>query len=184
MRLSRLRTGELLALVSGIALLGLLGLRWFALSTPEAYVGQHESGFRSLGWFAVLLLLLAAGTAIACAVVTVRRGTEGIAVVLDVITTALGIVATVTVVARLVFQPGLGVEAGNVDVDVLLPAVLGLLAALGIATGGWMAMADERLDTAESHEQARRVVPPPRPAPPPQSASGRGPGDALADPAR
>ena len=56
-KLSRLRSGERLALVGAVALAVLLGLDWFFLSTPDARVGAHESGIRSLGWFAALLLL-------------------------------------------------------------------------------------------------------------------------------
>lgn len=174
MRLARLRAGERLALAGAVALLALLGLRWFGVSTPEADLRANESGIRSLGWFAVLLLLLAAGLAIATAVTSLNRQASALPVVLSALATAFGILATLAVAVRLVLQPGLGIGAGNADVEVLLPAVLGLLSCAAIATGAWMAMADERTEATESREQTRRVVPPPRAVPPP---------DAGADPA-
>ena len=69
MKLSRLRSGEQLALLGAIALAVLLALNWFAISTPEADLRANESGFRSLGWFATLLVLAAiarGGKAVTC----------------------------------------------------------------------------------------------------------------------
>ena len=45
-----MRKGEWLALGAAIALTLLLCADWFFLSTPDARVGAHESGWRSLGW--------------------------------------------------------------------------------------------------------------------------------------
>lgn len=169
MRLSRLRSGETAALAGAVALAVLLGFDWFFLSTPDARVGQHESGIRSLGWFADVLLILAILSALALAFFTVTQRATAVPTTLAVFTTLLGALAAATVAFRLIAQPGLGVEAGNADVEVELPAYLGLLAALAIAAGGWRAMADERADTEESLEQTEevlRVRGAPRPAPP------------------
>ena len=60
-------------------------------------------------------------------------------------------------------------EAGNADVEIELPALLGLLAAIAIAAGGWRTMGDERTDSRESLEQTEdvlRVRGAPRPPPP------------------
>ncbi len=173
MRLSRLRSGEALALFGAVALALLLALDWFFLSTPDARVGQHESGIRSLGWFAEVLLILAILLALALAFFTVTQRAPSMPVTLAVLTTLFGALAVIAIAVRLVAQPGLGVDAGNVDVDVNLPAILGLLSALAIAVGGWRAMADERTDTADSIAQTEdvlRVRGAPRPAPPREAA--------------
>ena len=169
MKLSRLRSGERLALVGAVALAVLLGLRWFLLSTPDARIGAHESGIRSLGWFAELVLLAAILATLAMVFAAVTQRAAALPVVGAVLTTFLGIFATLTILLRLIAQPGLGVDAGNADVDVALPAYLGLISALAIAVGGWRAVADERTDMPESIEQTEdvlRVRGAPRPAPP------------------
>ncbi len=169
MRLSRLRSGEALALAGAVALAVLLAFDWFFLSTPDARVGQHESGIRSLGWFAELLLVVAILLALALAFFTVTQRASAMPVTLGVLTTLFGFLAVVAIAVRLVAQPGLGVDAGNADVEIELPAWLGLLAALAILAGGWRTMADERTDTEESRAQTEEVLRTrggPRPAPP------------------
>jgi hypothetical protein len=168
-KLRRLRSGERLALAGAVALAVLLGLNWFLLSTPDARVGQHESGIRALGWFATLLMLAAILAALAMVFASLTQRAAAIPVIGSVFTAFAGFGATVAIVVRLIAQPGLGVDAGDVDVEVLLPAYLGLLAAIGITAGGWISLADERTDTAESREQTEdvlRVRGAPRPAPP------------------
>jgi hypothetical protein len=168
-KLSRLRSGERLALVGAVGLAVLLGLDWFFLSTPDARIGAHESGIRSLGWFATLLLLAAIVATLAMVFAAVTQRAAALPVIGAVLTTFLGIFATLAVLTRLVLQPGLGVDAGNADVEIELPAYLGLLATLAIAAGGWRALADERTDTADSIAQTEdvlRVRGAPRPAPP------------------
>ncbi len=168
-KLRRLRTGERLAFAGAVLLAVLLGLNWFLLSTPDARVGQHESGIRALGWFATLLMLFAIVAALAMVFASLTQRAAAIPIVGAVLTTFLGFFATLAILIRLIAQPGLGVDAGDVDVEVLLPAYLGLLAAAAITAGGWLSMADERTDTAESREQTEdvlRVRGAPRPAPP------------------
>jgi hypothetical protein len=165
----RLRSGETLAALAAIALAGLLALDWFFLSTPDARIGAHESGIRALGWPIEVLLILTILSALALAFLTVTNRAPGVPVMLSVVTTCLGVIATIAIAVRLVAQPGLGVEAGNADVEIELPAWLGLIAAAGIALGGWRTMADERTHTKESLEQTEdvlRVRGAPRPAPP------------------
>jgi drug/metabolite transporter (DMT)-like permease len=167
---SRLRSGEALAAAAAVALAVLLAFDWFFLSTPDARIGAHESGIRSLGWFAELWVLLAILSALALAFFTLANRAPGVPVMVAVLTTFLGVFATIAVAVRLIAQPGLGVEAGNADVEIELPAYLGLLAAMAITFGGWRTMADERTDTRESLEQTEDVLrvrggplpPPPR----------------------
>jgi hypothetical protein len=185
MRLSRLRSGDRLALAGAVALAVLLALNWFFLSTPDARVGAHESGIRSLGWFAELLVVGAILTTIAMAAATATQRAPAWPILLTVVSVALGVFATLAIAVRLVAQPGLGVDAGNADVEVQLPAYLGLLAALVMTYGVCRAMGDERTDTEEAREQTEQVLRVrggPRPAPPRENPAGPGRPDALADP--
>jgi hypothetical protein len=167
--LRRLRSGEAIALIGAVLLAVLLALDWFFLSTPDARVGAHESGIRSLGWFADLLLVFTILLALALAFFTVTNRAPGVPVMLAVLTTCFGVFSVIAIVVRLFAQPGLGVEAGNADVEVELPAYLGLISAAAITFGAWRTMGDERTDSAESLEQTEdvlRVRGAPRPAPP------------------
>ena len=184
MKLTRLRPGELIALLGALALAVLLGLDWFAVSTPVADLRAHESGIRSLGWLATLLVLAAIALALALALVTATQRAAGLPVVLGVLTVTAAILATLAIAIRLVLQPGLGIGAGNADVDLRWPAVAGLLAALTLLAGAWRSMADERTDAPDSLAQRREVLGAAgvRPAPPRTVATPRGPADPLADP--
>ena len=158
MKLSRLRSGELIALAAAVLLVVILGLDWYFLSTPDARVGAHESGIRALGWFAVLLILVAILLTLASVVTTAMYRATSIPVVLTVLATAFALLATLIIGLRLVAQPGLGVGAGNLDVDVELPAYLGFLTAAAMTYGVWRAMGDERTDAEESKQQTEEVL--------------------------
>ena len=169
MKLSRLRFGEATALVGAVLLAVLLAFDWFYASTPDARVGAHESGIRALGWLGDLLLIFAILIALALAVFTVTQRATGVPVTLGVLTTLFGFLAVVTILVRLIAQPGLGIDAANDEVDIEPAAIFGLLAAALMTLGGWRTMADERTDARESVEQTEevlRVRGAPRPAPP------------------
>jgi hypothetical protein len=183
--LGRVRSGERLAVAGAIALALLLCLDWFFLSTPDARVGAHESGWRSLGWPIALLLLADIGAGLAMVFTTATQRAQAWPIVLAAFTLVLGILGTLAIAVRLIAQPGLGVDAGNVDVEIEPAAWLGLLSALALTAGAWIAMLDERTDTAEAIEQTEdvlRVRGAPRPAPAAVNPAGPGRPDALADP--
>ena len=187
MSLARLRTYDRLALAGAVALAVLLAFDWFFLSTPDARIGAHESGIRSLGWFAELLVVGSILTTLAMGVTTATQRAPAWPIILTVWSVALGVLGTLAIAIRLIAQPGLGVEAGNADVDVELWAYLGLLASMVMTYGAARAMGDERLDAPESLEQTEdvlRVRGAPRPAPPAHNPAGPGRPDPLADPPR
>jgi drug/metabolite transporter (DMT)-like permease len=186
-KLSRIRMGERLALAGAIALALALCADWFFLSTADARIGAHESGWRSLGWPIALVLLAAIGAALAMVFATATSRAQGWPIVLTVFTFVLGLLGALLIAIRLVAQPGLGVDAGNVDVEIEPAAWLGLLAAVAIGLGGWIGELDERTDTPEALEQTDdvlRVRGVPRPLPPRDAPAGPGRPDAVADPPR
>ena len=160
--MSALRTGERMAGGGAIALLLLLCLNWFALDVPLPLPGLHRSGWASLGWLMIVLLLVVVVTVGAQMVATIRAGLER-QLRAGVATAAMStLVAPVLILRVVLFQPGLGVGAPNSAVSVLVPAYLGILAELVIAAGAWYALADERTDAPQSAYEP----PAPRAAPP------------------
>jgi hypothetical protein len=168
-RLGRLRAGEWTALAGALALLVLLPLRWYALNGPAGGGRPSETGLGGLGWLVVLVVALAVLLALALVAATAAERSPTAPMALAVLTVPVGALAVLVLAARLVAEPGLGVEAPDARVDLRWPAWLAPLAAGLLVAGAWRAMADERTDTPEARAQTERVLRvrgTPRPAPP------------------
>jgi hypothetical protein len=171
----RLRSGELLAGAGAVALFILLFLDWFqpeirppVVETSGRVVGPelHLSGWTSLGFVMLVLLLVVLVLAVWLAASTLFAASVSQPVAAGVLLSAVSVVAFVALVVRVtILQPGLGVGLPDDAVEVQLPAYLGLVAMLVIVVGGWRSMADERTDAPES----AYTPPPARPAPPERS---------------
>jgi hypothetical protein len=161
---SRLRPGEVLAALGAIALLVILFADWFGLATGTGSEEASTTGWASLGWLVVALLVVTALTAIWLAVATVARGVTA-AVAAGVATTVLAAIALPVLLIRIATQPDLGVGAPNDLVVVNFAAWVGVICTALIAAGGFIALRDERLEAPESAYEP----PEPRPAPRPDS---------------
>jgi len=173
--LGRLRSGELLAGAGAVALFILLFFDWFlpeiqrrVVETSGRVVGpeQHLSGWTSLGFVMLVLLLVVIVLALWLAASTLFASSVSQPVAAGVLLSAVSVIAFVALVVRVtIAQPGLGIGLPDELVAVQLPAYLGLVAMAVIVVGGWRSMADERTDAPES----AYAPPPARPAPPERS---------------
>jgi ABC-type xylose transport system permease subunit len=146
----KLRRGELIAGASGAALLVFMfALNWYGLKgllAPEASIlHTHTSytgwqGLTHLRWLLLLTALL--GLALTYFQATARA--PALPVTLAVLVTVLGIIAALALVYRVLINP----PAGNLDQRA--GAYLGLVAALGIAYGGFYSLRQE--DGADPQE--------------------------------
>jgi hypothetical protein len=183
MDLSRLRRGEVIAAVSAIALFVVMFLSWYGLESDiagpigEAFIKRSGVDTTATAWqsfeildvFLVLVILVAIGLA----VVTAARVSVAFPVAASVITTTLGLLAVVFLLYRIVNQPG-----PNDVVSVEYGAWLGVVAALGIFFGGFLAMRDEGTTLDDAAVQARNAVgarTPTRPAPPAEATPAEAP---------
>ncbi|HSI80838.1 MAG TPA: hypothetical protein VK919_09330 [Solirubrobacterales bacterium] len=152
MDLARLGRGELIAAGSGAGLIAIMFLPWWGASLQGVPLGEvagvdnrtanawEAATFNDVIWFVAGL------AAIALAIVTATQRRSGVSVAGSALLTALGLLALVLIVVRLVDPPGaLGREYG---------AWLGLAAIVGIVCGGWLAMRDEGTSLGE---QAHRL---------------------------
>jgi hypothetical protein len=92
-------------------------------------------------------------------------------VAIGVFTVPLALIASLTILVRVLAEPGLGYELRDAEVDVRLAAYLGLVGALAILAGAWRAIGDERTGSTHARaqtEQALSVRGTPRPVPPPR----------------
>jgi hypothetical protein len=175
---SRLRAGEWTAALGAVALVATLFLPWFDVEIPRAerpFQGgailnilntystrSWGTGWDALGWLVIAFALAAVACAAWLALANATNHPVAQAVAASVLTAAAGTFAFIAVALRvLVFQPGPN------DVVVLrYGAYLGLLAALILAVGGWLAIKDDRTDAPES----AYTPPEPRPPPPARAA--------------
>jgi hypothetical protein len=176
------RIGQALAGISGIALILIMLLfAWF--SVPQG--GGGLDAFKSFHDWVLLILIFTAFAAMAVGVM----GSEpmGLPVALSAITTALGVISVVILFIYLISPPGLPLgEVRDVDLDRDVGIWLGLIAAAGIAVGGYLSMQEEGITFADqadglrgaggptagppqSTPQAPEPTQPPPSPPPPQS---------------
>jgi hypothetical protein len=157
----RLRLGEIVAGLGGLALLVSLFLTWYHLEPPDAgnalVVVSLATDGRLTAWgsFAVIDVLLALIALLAIAVPIISTTSRGPAkpIGIQVIGSAIGWIAVLLVVVRLIFPPG----------DHLGPALgawIGLAGALVAWIGSWLALRDESAPGATSPDVPRRPAPP------------------------
>ena len=130
--LSRLRSGELLALFGAVALAVLTFLPWYRGQTGDL------TAWDAFGVTDVLIVL-AVAPALALAAATVTERGPALPVAGAVWTTTLAVPATIAILIALLDKPdhAVGLRAGS---------WLSLIAALAILAGGWQSMRDERTE--------------------------------------
>jgi hypothetical protein len=182
MDLDRLSTGEKIAGVSAVLLFISMFFDWFTAEVSVsggAFVGSASAGGNA--WDALevipIFLMLAIIAAIGVAVIRLSDAVFESAIPVNAVVTVLGAVAVILILYRIIDTPG-GGSLGGVSVDVS-PAVgifLGLIAAAGIAYGGYRAMDEEgasfgeigdRLGGGGGHGGGGQPPQPPSSTPPP-----------------
>jgi hypothetical protein len=177
--ISRLRAGEWVAMLGSVGLLVVLFFDWFGvdLGAPPAIVpaqaggsglanlAQVEiqraslSGWSTLGWLMLVLLCIAIFGGLALSYMTARRTAPAWPVGASVLTLTFGSITFVILAIRLLVLAG---DDGPVAIGVRWPGYAGLVFALVIPVGAWLALRDDRTHTAES---LAYTPPPPRPVP-------------------
>jgi hypothetical protein len=163
MDLRRLRAGEWVAAVSGVALLVSLFLPWYQI--PRADLGDDSyvaygplpegavNGWESLAANDVLLALVAA-SGVLLAVVTAAQRVPAVPLALSAFVVLAALLGLVLVLVRLLDLPGQQAGRGA-------GLWLALVGVVGILVGAAAAMRDERWLEAEPAE----IVPMPAPRP-------------------
>ena len=169
MDLTKLRPGEVLAGVAGVALLVVMFLPWYGvagLSEPFGGALARQAGIPTTvnAWRAFdvidVLMFLTVVAAVGSAVVAATQQSVALPVAASVVVTALGVLVTGLVLYRLVNEPG-----SDALIEVRFGAYLGLVLCALIALGGLMSMQEGE---ATGRAQAQVTPqPPPQPEPPP-----------------
>ena|SRR5215213_4365720 len=167
MDLDRVRRGELIAGISAVALFIIMFLPWFGfdvsgvaedvtgvqLDLPD--VDANFNAWESFGFIDIVLFVTVI-VAVAFAAASAMSQTVALPVAASAITAGLGILSTILIIYRLLDTPS--------DADRKYGVFLGLIAAAGIAYGGWLAMQEEGTsfgDEADRLQGRDTSAPPP-----------------------
>jgi hypothetical protein len=152
----RLRLGELIAGGAALLLFIDMFLKWYGFQGESlaraAGFSTTISAWRAFDFIDILLFLVIVVT-LGLVVLSATARTPALPVAASVIVTALGGLAALFVLYRIINQPG-----PNDFVNVSFGAYLGFLLCLGIALGGYTAMRDEGTSLADARAQAERMV--------------------------
>ena len=162
MDLARLRFGDWVMGLGGLAVLVVMFLDWY--ETPKITLGRDlgetadAAAFNAWESFAVndVVLALAAVMAITAAVLTALQPTAAVPLALASLTTLVSILALVLVVFRVISPPELWTE-GLFDVDRAVGAWLGLVATATLVAGCLASIRDERLPQPDHPVEPRLV---------------------------
>lgn len=180
MDISKLRRGELIAGASGLLLFVFMFFKWYGVEGPgveqaEAFGIETSVSASKAFDFIDMVLLVTAIVAVGLAVMTAMARSVSLPVAASALTAGLGILATVLVLYRILDVPG---EAPDpFDVTRKIGVFLGLLAAAGVAVGGWLSMQEEGTTFGQQADrlQDRLSEPDEPPPPPPAPPSSGGP---------
>ena len=167
MDLDRVRRGELIAGISAVALFIIMFLPWFGfdvsgvaedvtgvqLDLPD--VDANFNAWESFGFIDIVLFVTVI-VAVAFAAASAMSQTVALPVAASAITAGLGILSTILIIYRLLDTPS--------DADRKYGVFLGLIAAAGIAYGGWLAMQEEGTSFGDEADRLQRrdtSAPPP-----------------------
>jgi hypothetical protein len=201
--MDRLNQGERVAAISGIALiLFMFAFKWFGLKFGGTSTLPGAGGFAvptiegsrnawgSYG-FIDLVLFVTALAAVGLAVVAAGQTDLNLPVAASAVVTGLGILSVLLIVYSIISPPDFGADISGTGIEHTrkIGVFLGLIAAIGIAVGGWLAMQEEGTAYAADTDrfgggpgaggpppgeppQPPPPPPPQQPPPPPPPASG------------
>lgn len=174
MDVNRLGRGEKIAAVSAIALLLIMWIfSWFGFDAPGV---DGANAWESFGLID-LILFITVVAAIGLAAMRANAQSVDTPISPAAIVAGLGILSVVLVLFRIISPPDFGLgellELSGDEVTRKIGVFLGLIAAAGIAYGGYEAMQEEGTSFAGERDrlQTRDDAPPP---PPPPAAPGPG----------
>jgi uncharacterized membrane protein YhaH (DUF805 family) len=142
MEVDKLSTGEKIAGVSAVLLFIFMFFDWFSVSVSNGLFGAAASG-NAWDWLDVIpiILLIAIVAAVGVAVIRLADAVFEPAISMNAVVAVLGAISFLLILYRIVSPPDSGFS--EVDVSPAFGIFLGLIAAAGIAYGGYRAMQEE-----------------------------------------
>lgn len=178
MDVDKLNTGEKIAGISAVLLFIFMFFTWFGVEVSGGGFSGSVPGAGGSAWdaldFIPIVLVIAIVVALVNAFLRLSDSVYEPPVSMNVAVTVLGGLSTLLILYRIIDPPGFG-SFGGVSVDATLEVgiFLGLIAAAGIAYGGYRAMQEEgatfsgTADRLSGGGPSGGPPPPPSPPPPP-----------------
>jgi hypothetical protein len=175
MDVDKLNTGEKIAGVSAVLLFIFMFFTWFGVEVSGGGFSGSVPGAGGSAWdaldFIPIVLVIAIVVALINAFLRLSDSVYEPPVSMNVAVTVLGGLSTLLILFRIIDPPGFGSFGGvSVDATLELGIFLGLIAAAGIAYGGYRAMQEEGSSfsgTADKLSGGGTAPPPPPAATPP-----------------
>lgn len=171
----RIGRGEMVAAVSALVLLVVMFIfTWFSVDIGSGALGfsvdTGVNAWQAFGFIDIVLFVTVL-IAIGGALIAANAQDLNTPVAVSAVTCVFGILSVLLILYRIIDTPGGGDVPSSVDIGVNrdIGVFLGLIAAGGIAYGGWQAMQDEGTsfgDEAGRFQGGEGPPPPPPPAPP------------------
>jgi hypothetical protein len=172
MEVDKLNTGEKISAVSAVLLFIFMFFDWFGaeVSGVPGFSGAVDTGAAGSAWDALevipIFLMIAIVAAIGVALIRLTDADLEPPISLNAIVAGLGGLAALLILYRIVDPPGGGSFGGvSVDITVKFGIFLGLIAAVGIAYGGYSAMREEGMTFGDVGDQLSSGGTPPPPPP-------------------
>jgi hypothetical protein len=141
MEASTVRRGEIIAGLSGVALIIVMFLRWFDVPATATVFGPGDTSANA--WdafdFVDVIWLITALMAIALGLVSLSQASLNLPVALSAVVASLALLSLVLLVIRLIDPP----TQFGVELDRSYGVWLGLVAIIGILYGSWVTMQEE-----------------------------------------
>lgn len=138
---SKISFGEMIAGAAGVVLLIVMFFPWYGASVN---LGGVSAGANVSAWeafsFVDILLFLVVLVAVGLAIARATGRMPDLPQPPGLIVAAAGALAVILILFRLLVVPDGGISGVDVDISRKFGAFLGLIAAAGIAFGGWTAM--------------------------------------------
>lgn len=161
METGKLSTGERISAISAILLFVFMFFDWFGAKVAgiSGFSGSIEGGGGGGGsaWDTLdvipVFLMLAIVLALGVALVRLTDADLELPVSLNAIVAAAGALAVLLILYRIIDPPGFGIAGLTVDTTLRIGVFLGLIAAAGIAYGGYSAMREEGLTFSDAADK-------------------------------
>jgi hypothetical protein len=177
MDFSRLTQGEKIAGISGIALLLIMFIfSWYGVDVGGQSVPDSGANAWEAFSFIDIVLFVTVAAAIGLALISASQTEVGLPVAASAVVAGLGILSVILIFYRIIDTPGDVTAASalleqEVDVTRKIGVWLGLIAAIGVAYGGWRAMQEEGTSFGDQADRFREPDEGPGATPPPPSSS-------------
>ena len=153
MDITVLNRGEKVAGIAGLLLiLSMLIFDWFAVKGVPKLGGLDAWASYSV---TDIVLFVTALAAIGLPLMAASDAEVGLPVALSAIVTALGIISVILVIISIVSPPGysLPFTGRSVDTNMNVGVFLGLIGAVAVTVGGWLAMQEEGTSFADEADR-------------------------------